>query len=201
MAQIPWWRELGNMPDWARQFELSKMMAQFRQDLQPPQQTPAYPSVDRRGGGGAGGRMQTPKWSSKLFSDIYGRLGTEETGRRDWIKELMGLARGNLAGVTGDLSRGLGAHLSRTNVPIPAGADVLARRHLSPMTRTIESQLQYLQQLLKEPQSKFAEAISLTGQMLPYAGRTGFPFDFTSQGYGNMGEPWRNKFRGVGLNR
>lgn len=107
------------------------------------------------------------QWLPDMFSQIYGKLGTEQTAHQDWIKGLMDMTRGTMARTTADLSRGLGSHLSRTNVSIPAGADVLARRYLSPMTQTLESQMGYLQQLLKQPQGRLGSAVGLTQQMTP----------------------------------
>jgi len=111
---------------------------------------------------------QPTQWLPEMYSQIYGKLGEEQTAHRDWIGELLKTLGSNLGGITADFSRGLGSHLSRTNVPIPAGADVLARRYLSPMTQGIESQMGFLRQLLQQPpQSRLGQATGLTQQMAP----------------------------------
>lgn len=121
--------------------------------------------------GGFGGY----KWMPEMFSQIYGKLGTEQTAHRDWIKELMGLTRSTMADTTAGLARGLGSHMSRTNVPIPAGADIMARRYLSPMTQSMESQLAQLQAMLNQPQSRLGMATGLTQQMAPLFRGRGLP--------------------------
>ena len=128
------------------------------------------------GGVGRGGGSNPLQGLLGLFSQIYGKLGTEQTAHRDWIKELMGLTRSTMADTTAGLARGLGSHMSRTNVPIPAGADIMARRHLSPMTQTLEAQLAQLQAMLQQPQSRLGMATGLTQQMAPlFRGRRGLP--------------------------
>lgn len=126
-------------------------------------------------GDGGGDRGVANRWMPEMFSQIYGKLGTEQTAHRDWIKELMGLTRSTMADTTAGLARGLGSHMSRTNVPIPAGADIMARRYLSPMTQGLESQMAFLRQLLQQPQSRLGMATGLTQQMAPLFGGRGLP--------------------------
>lgn len=151
-----------------------------------PQRRVGYPSVEivtkeklllqnllLRQQGKAGQPIQ---WLPEMFSQIYGKLGEEQTAHRDWMRELMNLTRSTMTGTTADLARGLGSQFSRTNVAIPAGADVMARRYLSPMSQGLESQMAYLKQLLKQPQSRMGQATGLTQQMAPlFKGRRRFP--------------------------
>lgn len=142
---------VGGIPDWGRRLR-GRGWPTPQQGLQPPSPPGYNPS----------------RWLPEIFSQIYGKLGTEQTAHRDWIKELMGLTRSTMADTTAGLARSLGSHMSRTNVPIPAGADVMARRYLSPMTQTIESQLAQLQAMLQQPQSRLGMATGLTQQMAPF---------------------------------
>lgn len=66
----------------------------------------------------------------QLYGAMYGRMGTEEESR---LRDLMGYNIGQLGGA-------LGSQMSRTNVPIAGGWDMLARRFLAPMQTQMQAQ-------------------------------------------------------------
>lgn len=191
-GQFPTFPE-GQGKDWGWIMALQRYEDQIRGLSKPAEAPPSPPMRDvGYGGGGSyggGGRgigademtkilqnqllqkqisqMGSPGWLPQMFSDVYSRLGIEQTQHRDWIRDLMNLTRSGMRGTTADLARGLGSHLSRTNTPIPAGADVMARRYLSPMTQSMDAQLQYLEQLLQKPTSQLGAAAGLTSQLAP----------------------------------
>jgi len=108
-------------------------------------------------GGGQGGRptaqvptaptWQTAQWFPELYNLIYGRIGTEQSNQ---MRGMIGQLTGNLAG---------GSQLSKTNVPIPAGADILARRYLSPLTSQMNMGMPWL--------DRTGQAMNLAQQFAP----------------------------------
>lgn len=82
----------------------------------------------------------------ELYNLISGKLGQ---GRRNTMNQ-----------ITGNMGKTMGAHLSRTNTSIPAGADVLARRYLSPLSQAME---------MYDPAKQMGQAFGLTQQFAPFA--------------------------------
>lgn len=114
-----------------------------------------------------------------LVGSLYGKMRGEETEHRDWLTNLM---RGTTSQAMGNLGKSLGGHLSRTNVAVPGGADMLARRQLSPFTQ----QMEMLMGLARKPVGNFAgrmgSAMNLGMMMAPFGGDAG---QWGVGGYGN----------------
>lgn len=89
------------------------------------------------------------KWFPELYNLIYGRL---QGGQRNMLNQM-----------TGNLGRTMGAHLSRTNVAVPTGADTLARRYLSPLMQAMEMQ---------DPMTRMSQAMGMARQFAPMFGET-----------------------------
>jgi len=119
---------------------LSSMGALGGAGLQPPAQIPATPTMPT---------WMNAEWFPELYNLIYGRIGTEESNRM----------RGMMGDLTGGLGRALGSQLSKTNVPIPAGTDVLARRYLSPLTSQMNMGMPWL--------DRTGQAMNLAQQFAP----------------------------------
>jgi hypothetical protein len=105
-----------------------------RRPMLPPRQIQPEPPTD----------WTTKEWFPRLFELMQGRLAG---GRRGMMNQM-----------TGGLGRSLGRHLSRTNVPVPVGANALARRYMSPMTQAMEQQ---------DPFDEISQAMALAKMFAP----------------------------------
>jgi len=71
------------------------------------------------GGGQTGGGSDRGEWFPDLYQNLFQRMGTEETSAFDQL--------------VGRFGGALGSQMSRTNVPVAGGYDMLANRFMAPM--------------------------------------------------------------------
>lgn len=115
------------------------------------------------GGGGYGGgtdagqRFLSKEWFPGLYQNLFQRMGAEEESAFDQLKNIMGYN-------VGQLGKTMGSQMSRTNVPVAGGYNMLANRALAPM----QTQMQNWMQTQKMPWSqKVGTTLQMAQQFAP----------------------------------
>lgn len=135
----PWWEQFAETPDWARDFMLS------------------------RGGMGGGINQQNlGQWFPQFFGEMFGKLGAEDEAYRAGMG---GTLRDIMGQTTGQMGATLGSQLSRTNVPVAGGANMVARRFMAPMQTQMQNYINQMQPM--KFQDKVGSALGMAQQFYP----------------------------------